>query len=592
MHGNIPNTSSPRICIKDDVSGKWLHFKSVKRLLRCESAAEVEPLLLEVEAHVARGWYAAGFVCYEAAEAFMELKTDHPTADLPLLWFALSEDVETLASIDNCREWQKLPWRPNFTYARYRCALGQIKAAIARGETYQVNYTYGLHAEVGGDFNPWDFFCYLNHRQQGRYAAYMDIGSHVVCSASPELFYAVEGEHIFTRPMKGTTPRGKTAAEDARLAEQLQRSEKNRAENLMIVDMLRNDISHIAETGSVMTGELFSLEQYPNVWQMTSTVTATQRKDVTLADQFRALFPCASITGAPKRKTMEWISRLEAQPRGVYTGAIGFLHPAGRRQFSVAIRTAIYARNNNQLRYGVGGGIVWDSECADEWCESRSKASILPGMGDFSLLETLLWQPGTGFRNFKYHLQRLTTSAEVFGIPVDIQCIRQQVIDAVAALAHPRSLRVRLQVDFLGRLTCQLTPHQREPLIRPVRLALAPGPINSEDIWLRHKTDQRQLYADLLKGCAADAADVLLYNERNEITETSIANVVLRKEGRWLTPPLSSGLLPGTMRQRLLDEGKVSEEVLTLADLNCGDIYLINSLRGWRWAVCIQMQNR
>jgi para-aminobenzoate synthetase/4-amino-4-deoxychorismate lyase len=357
----------------------------------------------------------------------------------------------------------------------------------------------------------------------------------------------------------------------------------------MIVDMLRNDISHIAETGSVTTEKLFSLEGYPNVWQMTSTVSAIQRKDATLADQFGALFPCASITGAPKRKTMEWISRLETQPRGVYTGAIGFLLPEGRRQFSVAIRTALYTRDSRQLRYGVGGGIVWDSECVDEWCESRSKASILPGMGDFSLLETLLWQPGTGFRNLKYHLQRLSASAEFFGIPVDIPRIRQQMIDAVAA--QVRSLRVRCLVDSQGCLTCQLIPYQRMPLTRPVRLALAPESIKSEDIWLRHKTDQRQRYTDLLKGCAANVDDVLLYNERHEITETSIANVVLRKNGRWVTPPLSCGLLPGTMRQRLLDEGKIAEEVLTLDDLKNAEIYLINSLRGWRRAVYVQIHS-
>ncbi|MCA1796449.1 MAG: aminodeoxychorismate synthase component I [Geobacteraceae bacterium] len=426
MHRSITNTPPPRICIKDDCSGKWLSFKSIKHVLWCDSTAEVEALLLEVEAWVARGWYAAGFVCYEAAGAFMGVEAAPSTAELPLVWFALSENVEKLDHIDICREWQKLPWHADCSYAQYRSGLELIKAAIERGETYQVNYTYALQTRVEADFNPWEFFCYLNHRQQGRYAAYMDTGSHTICSASPELFYSVDADRIATRPMKGTIPRGKTAVEDARLAEQLQCSEKNRAENLMIVDMLRNDISHLAETGSVVTDKLFSLEKYPNVWQMTSTVTATQRRKINLAEQFRALFPCASITGAPKRNTMEWISRLEPHPRGVYTGAMGFLLPEGRRQFSVAIRTAVYSRNNHQLRYGVGGGIVWDSECEDEWCESRSKASVLPGVGDFSLLETLLWLPHHGFRNLKYHLRRLSASAEVFGIPVDIHYIRQQ----------------------------------------------------------------------------------------------------------------------------------------------------------------------
>jgi len=591
MHRNIQNTSSPRVCIKDDVSGKWLHFNSIKRVLQCDSAAEVEALLLEVEALVARGWYAAGFVCYEAAEAFMNLKTDPHTAELPLVWFALSENVEKLEHIDICREWQKLPWRPDCSYVKYRSDLEQIKDAIARGETYQVNYTYALDARVESDFNPWEFFCYLNHRQRGRYAAYIDTGSHTICSASPELFYSVDANRIVTRPMKGTIPRGETAAEDARLAEQLQRSEKNRAENLMIVDMLRNDISHLAETGSVATDKLFNLERYPNVWQMTSTVTATQRRKINLADQFRALFPCASITGAPKRKTMECISRLESHPRGVYTGAIGFLLSEGRRQFSVAIRTAVYARNNRQLHYGVGGGIVWDSECEDEWCESRSKGSVLPGMGDFSLLETLLWQPDSGFRNLKYHLQRLSASADVFGIPVDIHRIRQQMIDTVAAQPQSRSLRVRCVLDSLGHLTCECVPYVRQPLTRPVHLVLAHKPVYSDDMWLRHKTDQRQIYTDLLEACDADVDDVLMYNERGEITETSIANVVLHKEGRWLTPPLACGLLPGTLRQRLLEEGRISEGLLTLDDLTRGEIYLINSLRGWCWAGYVQRQD-
>jgi para-aminobenzoate synthetase/4-amino-4-deoxychorismate lyase len=591
MHRNIQNISSPRVCIKDDVSDKWLHFNSIKHVLWCDSTAEVEALLLEVEARVARGWYAAGFVCYEAAGAFTGLEAATSPAGLPLVWFALSESVEKLDHVDICREWQKLPWRPDCSYAQYRSGLELIKNAIARGETYQVNYTYALDVGVEADFKPWEFFCYLNYRQQGRYAAYMETGSHTICSASPELFYSVDADRIVTRPMKGTIPRGESAAEDARLAEQLLRSEKNRAENLMIVDMLRNDISHIAETGSVTTEKLFSLEGYPNVWQMTSTVNATQRRKINLADQFRALFPCASITGAPKRKTMEWISRLEAHPRGVYTGAIGFLLPEERRQFSVAIRTAVYARNNHQLRYGVGGGIVWDSECADEWCESRSKAKVLPGMGDFSLLETLLWRPDSGFRNLKYHLQRLSASAEVFGIPADIQHIRQQMIATAAAQPQSRSLRVRCELDYLGRLTCRCVPYVRQPLIRPVRLALAHKPVYSDDIWLRHKTDQRQTYTDLLEACGTDVDDVLMYNEHREITETSTANVVIRKQGRWLTPPLSSGLLPGTLRQRLLDEGRISEGILTLDDLTRGEIYLINSLRGWRWAEYVQRQN-
>nr|WP_321533059.1 bifunctional chorismate-binding protein/class IV aminotransferase [uncultured Desulfuromonas sp.] len=350
----------------------------------------------------------------------------------------------------------------------------------------------------------------------------------------------------------------------------------------MIVDMLRNDLGQLATVGSVTVRDLYCLEGYPTVWQLTSKVEAQLPDGCGLVEQFKALFPCASITGAPKKKTMEWIDRLESGPRGVYTGAIGFITPQGRSQFNVAIRTAVYDRHKQHLHYGVGGGIVWDSDSAEEWRETRIKASVLPGVGDFSLLETLLWRPDQGYRNLEYHLQRLEQSAQLFGIDVNRHSLRHQLV-ASAAAQPPRWWRVRCLVDFLGDVSCEFIPYQRQAQTQALRLALGATAVNSRDPWLQHKTDQRQRY-EALREQAHGADDVLMYNERGEITETTTANVVVHYQGRWVTPPVACGLLPGTMRQRLLDEGRIVEQVVTVDEVSNCDIYLINSLRGWRWA--------
>ena len=581
MFSDVTESQQPTLCFKNGTSGQWLSFSDVCHVVRCDTAANVIDCLREVEAWVARGYVAAGFVAYEGAAAFHADKAVRQ-APVPLVWFALCHHMVTTDGPDVVTDWPSLLWQSDNSVAVYRSQLAHIRQAIARGETYQVNYTYDLSAQVDCDFDAWSFFGYLNHRHQGNYAAYLDIGSHVLCSASPELFFAIDDQRITTRPMKGTAPRGADESEDRRRAADLFQSEKNRAENLMIVDMLRNDLGQLAEVGSVTVNDLYRLEGYPTVWQLTSTVEAQLPVGCGLAEQFKALFPCASITGAPKKKTMQWIDRLETGPRGVYTGAIGFITPEGRSQFNVAIRTAVYDRSERQLHYGVGGGIVWDSDPADEWRETRIKAGILPGIGDFSLLETLLWRPDQGYRNLDYHLQRLEKSAALFGIDVERCSLRHQLV-AAAASQTPRWWRVRCLVDFLGRMTCQFIPYQHQTQTTALCLALASTPINSDDPWLQHKTDQRQRYEALFDQ-AQGADDVLMYNERGEITETTTANVVVSHQGRWVTPPLSCGLLPGTMRQRLLDEGRIVEQVLTVDDVRDSEIYLINSLRGWRWA--------
>ena len=575
------------ILLNDVEHNTWLEFCDIVRIVSTAASAEVSACLHRVQEGVEQGLYAAGFVSYEAGAAFHGDALFHTSAAMPLVWFALCRRVNPVAPPQTDAAAIPLAWKPECAYPEYTRKIENIHSAIAGGETYQVNFTYALQSSTPADFDPWRFFCALQQRQGGKYAAYVDTGSHVVCSASPELFFRVDHGSISARPMKGTAPRGRTPALDADIAARLRSCEKNRAENLMIVDMLRNDMGRIAAVGSVRVHDLFRLEKYPSVWQMVSTVSAHLKPGCTLVDQFRSLFPCASITGAPKRQTLKWIRDLEAQARGLYTGSIGFLTPAGRSQFNVAIRTAVFARAGRTLRYGVGGGIVWDSTPEDEWEETRTKSMILPGFGNFSLLETLLWTPHQGFRNFAYHLERVHESARFFAIPLDISRLRQEMINAASRQQLLCRRRVRCLIDQRGRFTIQFFPHPPEQGGKPVRVALAPQPVHSSDVTLRHKTDRRRRYTELLEQCP-HADDVLLYNERGEITESTIANVVVFLKGKWLTPPLECGLLPGTMRRRLLDCGRIQEQVVTLEDIHKAQIYLLNSLRGWRYAVLLR----
>jgi para-aminobenzoate synthetase/4-amino-4-deoxychorismate lyase len=395
--------------------------------------------------------------------------------------------------------------------------------------------------------------------------------------------------------MKGTLPRGLTFSKDRKNAETLQNSPKDRAENIMIVDMLRNDIGRVADAGSVETLSRFDVEKYPTVWQMTSAVQGTlsqRRKGATntelvdgelsafaplreIKNIFKALFPCASITGAPKAKTMEIIQGLEASPRGIYTGSIGFIAPNGDAQFNVAIRTAVI--QDGKAEYGIGGGIVWDSDAKSEYEEAISKAAILTKrMPDFQCLETMLWEDGE-ILLLERHLKRLAESAEYFDFKCDFEKIREHLRNL--RLKAPTRIRLLLSKD--GRFETQTFEIKRDEGVAST-LAVAKEPIDSTDVFLYHKTTNREVY-ETAKANFPDADDVLLYNERDEVTESCIANIVVELDGRKVTPPVSCGLLAGTFRDELLENGEIEERVITLDDLKCADsICLINSVRKWR----------
>ncbi len=383
---------NPFLLLRDASRAEWLSFENPLEVISVSTVDEIIPALRRVERLVEEnGWYAAGFVSYEAAPAFDPAFTVRAPGGLPLLWFGLYSEPRsspTLLPAPTDAGFAFETWSSSVMRPAYDAAIDKIKTHIANGETYQVNYTYRLGSQFTG--NPWSLFAAMLQAQPVEYPAYIDIGRHVICCASPELFFQRNGDHVTCRPMKGTAPRGRTLAEDEANAAALRASPKQRAENVMIVDMLRNDLGRIARSGSVQVPALFQTERYQTLWQMTSTVTA--QVSTSFAELFAVLFPCASITGAPKVRTMRIIAALEDTPRGVYTGVIGFLVPGRRAQFNVAIRSAVIDRETGHAEYGVGSGVVWDSTAGDEYAESLLKAKALTApQTNFSLLETLRW---------------------------------------------------------------------------------------------------------------------------------------------------------------------------------------------------------
>ncbi|MHB9110206.1 MAG: aminodeoxychorismate synthase component I [Armatimonadota bacterium] len=556
----------------------WLRFASPERVVIAARPAQVLEALHEIETAVDRGWYAAGMLSYEASPAFDEAFVTHAPGPLPVLWFGLYREPEVLSHLPAAEgQFHVTRWLPSVSQETYRAAIARVKEYIAAGDTYQVNYTLRMRSAFGGD--PWSLFTALHRAQRGAYSACLDLGRHVICSASPELFFRLSGQEIVTRPMKGTAPRGLSWPDDEARARELQASEKNRAENVMIVDMIRNDLGRIARTGTVKVRSLFDIERYPTLLQLTSTVAAETA--VPVSEVFRALFPCASITGAPKVRTMEIIAELEDSPRGVYTGCIGWWAPGRQAQFNVAIRTVHVDREAGRVEYGVGGGIVWDSVDRDEYRECEVKACVLYAESpEFRLLETLLWIPGRGYFLLDRHLRRLADSGRYFGFRVDVEEIRMRLEAAAAELTAQRH-RVRLLVDEEGGAQIETYPLSRAFPREPWKVALASTPVDPRDRFLYHKTTHRAVY-DAARAEHPGCDDVILYNERGEVTESALANIIVRFGNDLITPPVECGLLAGTYRAHLLDRGCLREGIITLDDLHRADaVYLINSVRRW-----------
>ncbi len=561
--------------------GGWWRFAAPVESRSATTAAAVRELLLRVEQATEEGLWAVGFVAYESAPAFdssLEVRSPYLRPLAAFSFFPLPELVDAPPGANLSAKLEEL--KPLLKESEHAAAVAAIREAIAAGETYQVNFTFPLQGRFEGD--PEALFWRLAPASAAPYAAFLDCGETAVVSLSPELFFSREGARLVMRPMKGTRPRGRFPEEDARQAAELARSAKERAENLMIVDMVRNDLGRIAEPGSVQVEALMALERYPTVWQMTSTISA--QSAASLPEIFAALFPCASVTGAPKARTMEWIARLERRPRGIYCGAIGWVAPQHRANFSVAIRTAMVERATGKIEYGVGSGVVWDSEAASEYRECLTKAEALRDPGPpFALFETMLWRPRCGVTLLDMHLARLAASANYFGFVHEAKAWRTAVEAGLAALAGQQTERHRIRLELAPDGVFSFTSKFFRPDRRSWGVILASAPVASENVRLFHKTTDRRVYdAALAEARAAGADEAILWNERGELTEGSRTNLVLEMGGARLTPARECGLLAGVFRQSLLERGKVREAVLTRDDLaRASRVLLINALRGW-----------
>jgi para-aminobenzoate synthetase/4-amino-4-deoxychorismate lyase len=565
----------------DRRSGRSYEFRGNGAVISAETLDEVVPAFQTIEAEVGGGRWAAGFVSYEAAPAFDQVLTvsESDTPAFPLLWFAtFDERIECAAATRGAYRltgWKELEARQD-----YEDALARIKNYIEVGDTYQVNYTYRQMAGFRGD--PQAFYADLLTAQSASYGAFVDTGRWQILSASPEMFFQRREDRIVTRPMKGTAPRGRWSEEDQEYLAALQGSNKERAENVMIVDLIRNDLGRVARFGSVGVEELWAAEQYETLWQLVSTVSADLRPGTTTLDIFRALFPCGSVTGATKVRTMEIIAELESDPRGVYCGAIGMLAPDGSKapgaSFSVAIRTVTIDGWAGTASYGVGGGITFDSRIDQEYAETRTKARVLlRRAAQFTLLETMKWEPIAGIWLLDQHLERLEASARYCGFDYDRERVAAQLNHAVPTLGD-RPQKVRLSLDQGGRVV--VSTEELIELNGPVRVVVDDVPVDPSDWRLYHKTSMRSRYEQTRRR-HPDADDVLMINNRGEITESTIANVVVRLGHNWFTPPLSSGCLPGVLRRVLLERREIVETPVSIADVSRADeVQLINSVRG------------
>jgi para-aminobenzoate synthetase/4-amino-4-deoxychorismate lyase len=568
-------------------------FENPRAVFVARTPDEVEPVLAEADAaRRESGGTLAGYIAYEAGLAIepklRPLAVERTGAEGPLVWLGLFNAPTTIPAAE-VPQWLASragdgpasigPLDPQVSTGAYLAAFDRLQEAIRAGDIYQANLTFRLAGAARGD--PVALYAAIRPAANAGYGGLVFDGDHWLLSFSPELFFALKGGAAKVKPMKGTRPRGRTAEEDAALAEELAGSVKDKAENLMIVDLMRNDLSRVAEAGSVRVDKPFAIESYPTVHQMVSTVRATLREGMGAIDMIRALFPCGSITGAPKIRAMELIHEVERDARGPYCGAIGRIGPDDDAAFNVAIRTIRLTPGENdrhQAVLGVGGAIVADSDGMGEWRECLIKAGFARGAaGGHDLIETMRFDPESGVELLELHLQRLKASAAELGFSFDRHETRNRIQALCFELEEPA--RLRLLLARSGEIALDTAPLPG-PVECPVTCVALPHPLVAGDWRLRHKTTDRGFHqAALAVAKEQGAYEALLVREDGLVTEGTFTNVFVERGGKLLTPPPSLGLLPGVLRQQLIEQKRAEEAELTLDDLSEG-FFIGNAVRG------------
>ncbi|GGB88289.1 para-aminobenzoate synthetase [Novosphingobium endophyticum] len=564
-------------------------------------AEDVAPALERIEALHEAGWHLAGYIAYEAGLALeprlRDLLPERAGAAGPLVWFGVFAGHETIRAGD-VPSWLADaatggdaaigPLEPQVSLGRYGQTFDLLRDAITAGDIYQANLTFPLAGPWRGD--PLALYAAIRPSAAAGYGGVIHDGSYWMLSFSPEMFFALHGRSVRVKPMKGTRPRGRDKDEDGHLREELAASVKDRAENLMILDLMRNDLSRVAEAGSVRVEDPFTIESYPTVHQMVSTVRATLAPGRGAVDLLRALFPCGSITGAPKIRAMELIAEVEGHSRGPYCGSIGHIEPSGDAAFNVAIRTLRLTPGENgggRAVLGVGSAIVADSQALPEWRECLIKggfvresetrpSGVAPSPASFDLIETMRFTPEEGVPLLELHLERIKTSASELGFSFDRHAVR----NAIQALCFDadRRAKLRLVAARSGAYALELAD-MAESLPEPATVAVLRLPVDSGDWRLRHKTSDRGFYeAGLAAARQAGAHEAIFLRDDGLVTEGTFTNIFVERDGKVLTPPASLGLLPGVLRRSLIDQGRAIEAELTLSDLADG-FYIGNALR-------------
>jgi para-aminobenzoate synthetase/4-amino-4-deoxychorismate lyase len=575
-------------------------FTRPLRTLCAKNYQEVAGLLKQIDVY-SRDFWVCGYLSYEAGYALeprlVPLQTAAGKSTFPLGWFGVFKKPHIF---NHCTgRWNTAPAvaaglresadRPDAGALRlstamrrqeYTRAINRIRQYIAQGDIYQANFTFDMYLKT--TLSPFDIYRRIRNNQPAPYCAYIAHEHGHITSFSPELFFSMRGASITVKPMKGTARRGLSSSHDKEVASALASDTKNRAENIMIVDLLRNDLGRICRNATVRTRRIFEVETHHTLHQMTSTVTGTLKKSCSFADIINAVFPSGSVTGAPKIRTMEILEKLERGNRGVYTGAIGFVSPDRSAVFNVPIRTLQKLRKETRWRFRVGGGIIWDSGAGQEWeeCETKSRF-ITDALPRFELIETILWKNGC-FAYLGEHLSRLESSAAYFGIPLDTKILRRRITGLRRRLGQARRMRVRILCDGKGNLRSEAVSPEKGWSQRPLTLVKSKKHTDANNPFLYHKTTYRPWYQAAAKAAMdGKCYDTVFTNTKNEITECAMNNIFVRLGDLLYTPPIECGCLPGVLRAALLKSGKCREKILYEKDISGADeIYCGNSVRG------------